>query len=171
VDGVLHDARRDLGTDTILLPAFLHRHRSSGLLDGRDDGVGIERTQRAQINQFGLDALLGELLGRPQRIGHAVRPRDDGDVTARAHHARLADRDHVIIEFWHWAGVAVQHLVFEEDHRVGVADRGLQQAFVVGGGKRRDYLQAGNLRVPGRVILTVLGGDARGRTVRPAEYD
>ena len=67
--------------------------------------------------------------------------------------------------------MAVQHFVFEEDHRIGIADRGLQQALVVGGRKRRDHLQAGNLRVPGRIILAVLGGDAGGGAVRPAEHD
>ena len=67
--------------------------------------------------------------------------------------------------------MAVQHLVFEEDHRVGIADRGFQEALVIGGRKRRDHLQARNLRVPGRVILAVLGCDARRGAVGPTEHD
>ena len=87
------------------------------------------------------------------------------------HDPRLADRDDVIVELRHLAGMAVQHLVFEEDDRVGIADRGLQQALVVGGRERRDHLQARNLRVPGRVILAVLGGDAGRGAVRATEHD
>ena len=85
--------------------------------------------------------------------------------------ARLADRDHIIVELRHLAGMAVQHLVLEEDHGVGIADRGLQQALVVGRRIRRDHLQAGDLRVPGRIVLAVLGGDAGGGAVGPAEHD
>ena len=171
VEGVLHDAGGDLGADAVLLPAFLHRDGAAGLLHRGDDGVGVHRAQRAQVDHLGLDAFLGQFVGGLQRVGHAVRPGDDGDVTAGAHDPRLADRDHVIVEFRHLAGMAVQHFVFEEDHRIGIADRGLQQALVVGGRKRRDHLQAGDLRIPGRVILAVLGGDAGGGAVRPAEHD
>src|SRR5665647_518053 len=92
-------------------------------------------------------------------------------MAARSYDPRLADRDHVIVEFWHLAGVAVQHFVFEEDHRIGIADRGLEQALVVGGRIRRDHLEAWNLRKPGREILAVLGGDAGGSAIRSAEHD
>ena len=90
---------------------------------------------------------------------------------ARSRDARLADRDHIIVELRHLAGMAVQHFVLEEDHRIGIADRGLQQALVVGGRKRRDHLEARDLRVPGRIVLAVLGGDAGGGAVRAAEHD
>ena len=154
-----------------LLPALFHRHRAAGLLHGCNDGLGIHRAQRAQIDHLGLDAFLGQFVGGLQRVGHAVRPRDQRHVLARAHDPRLADRDHIVIQLRHLAGMAVQHLVFEEDDGVGIADRGLQQALVIGGRKRRDHLQARNLRVPGRVILAVLGSDAGGGAIRPAEHD
>ncbi len=67
--------------------------------------------------------------------------------------------------------MAVQHFVFEEDHRIGIADRCLQQALVVGRRIWRDHLEARDLRVPGRVILAVLGADPRCGAVRSAEHD
>ncbi|KIT81871.1 hypothetical protein QT20_00100, partial [Staphylococcus aureus] len=63
------------------------------------------------------------------------------------------------------------HLVLEEDHRIGIADRGLEQALVVGGRVRRDHLEARDLRIPGGVVLAVLGGDTGGGTVRAAKHD
>jgi hypothetical protein len=33
---VLHQAGHDLGTDAVLLPAFLDRHRAAGFFHGRD---------------------------------------------------------------------------------------------------------------------------------------
>ncbi len=101
----------------------------------------------------------------------APTPEDDSHMTTGSYDPRLADRDHVVVEFWDLAGVAVQHFVFEEDHRIGIADRGLEQALVIGGRERCDHLQARDLRVPGRIILAVLGGNARGRAVRTAEHD
>ena len=49
---------------------------------------------------------------------------------------RLADRQDKIIELGHRRRMAVQNFVFEEDHRIGIADRGLEQALGVSGGGR-----------------------------------
>ena len=42
----------------------------------------------------------------------------------------------------HREALAVDHLVLEEDHRIGIADRRFEQALGVGGGVGRDHLQA-----------------------------
>ena len=46
-------------------------------------GLGVHRAERAQVDHLGLDALLGEFFGGLERVGHAHRPGDDGDVLAR----------------------------------------------------------------------------------------
>ena len=84
--------------------------------------------------------------------------------------ARLADR-HDPFALRHRAGRAVEDLVLQHQHGVGIADRGLEQALGVGRVGRRHHLQPRHVRVPGRVALAVLGGDARGRAVGPAEHD
>jgi hypothetical protein len=58
---------------------------------------------------------------------------------------RLADRHDEVVELRHVAGVAVEDLVLEEDHRVRIADRGLEQALGVGGRIGRDDLETGDL--------------------------
>ncbi len=50
-----------------------------------------------------------------------------------------------IVELRHRRGLAVEDLVLEEDDRVGIADRGLQQALGVGRRVRRHDLQAGHV--------------------------
>ena len=67
--------------------------------------------------------------------------------------------------------LAVEQLVLEEDDRVVGADRGLEQALGVGRAIGRDHDQPGHVRVPAAVILAVLGADAAGGAVGPAEHD
>ena len=120
---------------------------------------------------LGLDALLGQFLGRLQREADHARVGGDGDVLALAADLGLADRHQPVLDLRHVELLAVEHLVLEEDHRVRVADRGLQQALGVGGVVGRDHLQARHVGVPAGIVLAVLGRDARGRAVGAAEHD
>ena len=56
VERLLHDPRRHLGRQTSAAPAFFHDHRPVGLLEGLDHRVHIQRAQRAQVDDLGLDA-------------------------------------------------------------------------------------------------------------------
>ena len=94
----------------------------------------VHRAQRAQVDDLGLDAVLRELVGGAQRIGHADAEGDDGHVAAGAGNAGLADRHQPIVDLRHIEGAAVKDLVLEEDHRVGIADRRFEQALGVGRG-------------------------------------
>src|SRR4051812_34472219 len=49
---------RDLGAEPGDRPADLDDHCAAGLLDRLRDGVDVERTQRADVDDLGLDALL-----------------------------------------------------------------------------------------------------------------
>ena len=48
-----------------------------------------------------------------------------------------------VVELRHLEALAVEHLVLEEDHRVRVADGGLEQALGVGGAVGRDTFRPG----------------------------
>jgi hypothetical protein len=95
----------------------------------------------------------------------------NGDVLAVARDPRLADRQHEVVELRHRKALAVKDFVFEEDHRIGIADRRLQQPLGVARRVGRDHLQSGDVRIPGRVVLAVLSGDAGRRAIRSAEHD
>lgn len=64
----------------------------AGLLDGLDDGLDVERLYRAQVDDFGLDAVfLLELLGGDQGLADAAGKGDDGEVLAGALDLGLAE--------------------------------------------------------------------------------
>ena len=66
----------------------------------------IERPERAQVDDLGLDAVLaGERLGGLERADAHVAVAEDREVLARAGDRRLADRDD---------RVAIGHLGLEE---------------------------------------------------------
>ena len=53
-----------------------------------------------------------------------------------------------VVDLGHVEALAVEHLVLEEHDRVGVADRGLEQALGVGGAVGGDHLEARAVGVP-----------------------
>ena len=59
----------------------------------REHGLEVERAQRAQVDDLGVDPVVGELVGRGERVAHALADRDDREVAARARDARLPERD------------------------------------------------------------------------------
>ncbi len=71
----------------------------------------------------------------------------------------------------HRPGGAVEDLVLQHEHGVGIADRRLEQALRIGRVRRRHYLQSRHVGIPRRIALAVLGADARRRAVGTAEHD
>src|SRR5262249_42771505 len=82
-----------------------------------------------------------------------------------------ADRDNEPGIVRYREAFAVNEFVLEKDNGVWIADSGLQQALVVGAGVRRNDLEAGNMRIPARIALRMLRGDAGGDAVGSAEDD
>lgn len=53
----------------------------AGLLDALDDGLDVEGLDGAQVDDFGLDAVLAlQLLGGDERLADAAGQGDDGEV-------------------------------------------------------------------------------------------
>lgn len=108
----------DLGPDTKGREAALDRDEVVGLLDGRDDGVDVERADRAEVDDLDLDArLLLESLGGLDRVADGLGVRDDRQVRALPLHLGLAEGNgkvgrHLLLG--HGEGGAVEELVLEE---------------------------------------------------------
>ena len=112
----------------------------------RQDRLDVERPERSQVDHLGRDALLGEQVRGGQAVVDALHRADERDVVAFANDRGLPERQRLAAACR--PGHRVQALVLEEDHRVVVADRGLQQPLRVGGRRRGDDLQPGDAGQP-----------------------
>ena len=168
---MLHHHRHDLRGDRAGRPILFDDDHAVGLGEALEHRIGVERAQRAQVDDLRVDALFGQLVGGFERDADADRVADDRDVLALAHDPRLADRQDVVVELGHVEAAAVHQLVLEEHDRILGADRGLEQALRVGRVIRRDHDQAGDAGIPRREVVRMLRTDARRRAVGTAEHD
>ena len=137
------------------------RHRA-------EDGLRVERHQRAHVDHLAVDAVLGlELLGRGERARHHQRQRQDGGVLAGPHDARRAERvDDLAVR--HFALGRIKRLVLEEDHRIGIAHRRGKKPDDVARDRRRHDFQAGNHHAPVLDALRMLRAEARAGAIAGA---
>src|SRR4029079_2980434 len=87
-----HHARYDLCTDPTGHPRFVHGDETASTTHGGEDGVAVERTQCAQIEDLQLDALLSQFAGRAHGEGERAAHRNHRHVATLACDTRLADR-------------------------------------------------------------------------------
>src|SRR3954454_14001335 len=135
--------------------ALLDGHEPVRPRDRCEDRLDVERTQRAQVDDLGVDAVLGELLGGDERVGGALAGGDDRDVVAVARDVRPPERDDDVVAVRGRPLHRVEPLVLEEDDRVVVADRRLKQPLRLGRRRWEHDLQAGDPLEPRRVDLRV----------------
>ena len=105
------------------------------------------RSVRGSMTSASMLVLLAERLRRARGGQRHPRDPDDRHVVALAADRGLAEADGVVLVVGNLAALAVEVLVLDEDDRVVVADRGLQQALGVGGGRRHRDEQAGHVEV------------------------
>jgi hypothetical protein len=92
VEGVLGGQGDDLGGDTERGETGLDGHHGAGLLDGVDDGLEVERLDRAEVDDLSLNAvLLLESLSGDEGLANAAGEGDDGKVLSGALNLGLAD--------------------------------------------------------------------------------
>jgi hypothetical protein len=104
VKGVLAGEGHDLAGDAEAGEAGLHAQHVAGLLDRLDDGLDVEGLDRAQVDDFGLDAVFAlQLLGGDERLADAARKGDDGEVLAGALDLGLAELG-VVSTLGKWRG-------------------------------------------------------------------
>ena len=125
-------------------------------------------SERAQVDDFDLDPLACERCGGGERLVQHHPVGEDGDVTALARDRRVSDRHDVIARGNVAADRAVRSFVFEDEHRIGIADRGEQQPFRVGRRRGCDDLESGRVRVERFDRLRMVRAAAKTAAVRGA---
>ena len=106
---------------------LLHGEQPPGPAERLQHGRGVERHQRAHVDDLAVDAPLGQLLGGREGSAHHQAERDDRRVLALAAHPGRAElvHDRPVGDL---ALGRVEALVLEEEHRVVAADGGGHQA-------------------------------------------
>ena len=142
VERLLGDDRRDLRAVAAELVVLVDDQALAGLADRVEQRLAVERAERPQVDDLDADAVVGDPVGRLERVVRHQPVGDDRDLRARVGDLGLAERDRVVGVGDVAADRAVHLLVLEEQHRVVVADRRAQQAAGVVRRGRHDDLEA-----------------------------
>ena len=125
VEGFLLDHGGDLRGDAAEGFVFVDEDGAVGFADALEDGFLVERTDAAEVDDFGGDVeFFVQAVGGGQGGEDGASVGDEGDVGAFAFDVGHADGDDVIA-FGDFALLAVEEGVFHDADGVVVADGGL----------------------------------------------
>src|ERR1700683_1770810 len=111
-----------------------------GLLHSLRDGFAVERGDRAQVEDFEIDSVLGQKVGGFERSMDHRGVGDEAEVVTFAREVRFADGDDVILGGNFALDAAIKIFVLEEDAGIVIPNGGFDQAFgVVGRGRANDF--------------------------------
>src|SRR5579884_1492994 len=141
IEGVFVDERGETLACAVVFPALFGNDDAVGLFDRINQQVDVDRANAAQVDDFGLDALFGEVFGGLHGDMYQARERNERDMTALAPHFAAIQGNGVFNAFVrHLASHVVEQFVFNEDDRIGIAYSGFEHAFgVVGRGRHDDF--------------------------------
>ena len=158
---MLGDVGRDLGAEAAELCGLVGDDELARLRHRAGDQLGVERGERARIDNLGADALALESACGAQRVRDERAEGDDGDVRSFADDAPDAEFDAVPLAR-HGRGLGEEELLLlEEDHRVLSPDRRGEEALRVVGARGHHDHEAGKMREERFEALRVLGAEAR----------
>ena len=172
LEAFLDDERRHFGADAAGLVVLVQDQHFAGLAPRSPRSLRFERQQRAQVEDLDRDALGGQRVAGLERQMHADAVGDDAQVACPARsRSALPIGIGVVLVGDFAAQAAVALLVLEEQDRVVVADRALQQALAVVRGARDDDLQAGDVEEQRLDALRVVQAAVHAGAERRSEDD
>ena len=158
-EAVLRDVGRDLGAEAAELDRLVDDDEPVGLRDGRLDRGGVERDERARVDDLDAHTLRLELVRDAEGLRHRGAERDDGHVRPLPRDGGRAEVDRVAL-LRHGRRVAEEEqLLLEEDDRVVVLDRRREQALRVEGIRRHHDDEPRDVGEERLEALRVLGAE------------
>src|SRR5438309_58293 len=127
VERLLGDEGGDLRPHPGEARARLDHDRAVGLPHRADDRLGVHRAQGSRIDHLDRQTLRVQLGGDLHRAVHHAHIGDDRHVPSLPAHDRLAEGNREVWVVGNLALDRVERLGLDEDHRVIVADRRLQE--------------------------------------------
>ena len=170
VEGFVGDDRHDFGAPAAQPRIFLDREQTVGFGDRRENGPGIERHQRTNVDHFAVDAVFAfKRFGSGERARHHQGERDNGAIRTLAHDLGGAERvDDLAVG--HFAFGGVERFMFEEDDRIGIAHGSGQQTDDIERRRGSHDLQARNHHAPVLNALGMLRAEARAGAIAGAHH-
>lgn len=92
VESVADDTGNDLGGGAAPREPLAHAEESSGPSDGAKNGVGVDRLDRAEVDDLDVPAFLGELASGLKTFVHHRAIGDKSGVSPELGDARFSDR-------------------------------------------------------------------------------
>src|SRR6187551_3177693 len=146
LERLLGNGRRDLPAEAARLRVLVEHENLRAPLDALEDRLAVPRDQRPEVEDLDGDAVLGQLGGGlVRRVDHRT-PGDHRHVVALAVDSRLPERRRVAIVRHFAADPAIEVLVLEEEHGIGILDGRREQPLRVLGGGGTDHLEARDVR-------------------------
>ena len=134
------------------------------------DRSRVERDEAAHVDHLRRDPVSRRAVRRPRaRAEPSRRARAPCSRRRRARRARVPSGT-TVLAVGDLAAGRVDPLRFEEEHRVGIADRGGHQAFHVGRCRRRDDFEPGDGHRPVLHRLGVLRAETQPAAVRRLDH-
>ena len=147
------DDGRDLARNSARFRVLVQDDHLISLSDGLQNGISIERCQRAQVNHFEFNFLFRQKLGGFQSCMHHGSVSNHAEVTARAHHTGLPERNNIVVFRDFSFDAAIEIFVLEEDNGIVVADGGFNQPLSVVRRRGANDFQSGIVHKPHFRIL------------------
>src|SRR5919204_1388077 len=167
-EAALGELSSNLGPESAGPIGLIDDSDASGFAGGASTAVDIPGTQGSQIDDLHIDAVLAQAAGGLHGDGPHISIGDRGQVATRSGDHRGAQRQESSLTIRDVLPLSpVELFGLEKDHGIRIADRRLQQAFRLRGGRRQDDLQPGHVTVEGlgrlRVIERATNAAAGGR--------
>ncbi len=153
--GFLRDHGGDLGPEPEGLDRIVGDDEPVRLRHRGQDRLPVERRQRSQVDDLGIDPLGRQLRRGGQRPRNHASDRHNRRVGPAASNLCLSDRRQLLLLGNGFLG-RPQVQAVNHDHGVVVSNRGLQKALRIGGSRRPDDLEARHVTEPCLEALTVL---------------
>ena len=146
IEGVFLNESRDLSGDAAEGLRFVDETGFVGLFDGFDDGVLVKWADGAEIDDLGVDSVLGlENFSSFEAAEDACAVSNEGDVSSFTFDVGFAERNGEVTVggIWDIALVPVKSGVFHDVDGVVVTDRCFHEAFGIGRSSGRANFEAG----------------------------
>mmetsp|Transcript_338 Transcript_338/g.797 ORF Transcript_338/g.797 Transcript_338/m.797 type:complete len:270 (+) Transcript_338:80-889(+) len=171
--GLHHDCC-NFRSNSTLRPSRLNRNHSPRLFDRVDNGLPINRTDRAKVNHLARRTRSSKNLRRLQSQPHHLGEGNNRHIRPLPLNLCLSNRNHKLTTLsflTHGKTHTIHQLMLQNHHRVIIPNSRLHQPLGIFRVVRSHDLQPRHTRIPRRKALRMLGRRSGGISIRTTKYN